>query len=117
MEELKGHELHRWLFHNKNGQTIVFPQKSMPFAVFKKDAVWGGTCEVGGIKCRIRIRHNDEGEKGKRLEVWFPHEELGRELSFEEATLVGYIEIRGSFREGTGKCVFRWIDETARTKE
>ena len=111
MEQLKGHKLHRWLFHNKAGQAIAFMQKQMPFAVFKKDAVWGGICEIGGIRCRRRIRHNDEGEKGKRLEVWFPHAELGRELSFEEATLVGHMAIEGSFQKGTGKCIFRKIGE------
>lgn len=109
MEELKGHELHRWLFHNKDGQTIVFPQKSMPFAVFKKDAIWGGICEIGGIKCRIRIRHNSEGEKGKRLEVWFPHEELEEVVPQDKSTLVGYMAIIGSFQKGNGKCVFRRI--------
>ena len=114
--KLTGHELHRWLFHDKDGKEIKFPQKSMPFAVFKKDAVWGGSCDIGDCKCRIRIRHNSGGEKGKRLEVWFPHEELDKVVPFEKSTLVGHIEIRGNFREGTGKCVFRRIDETARTK-
>lgn len=106
---LKGHELHRWLFHNKEGQEIAFSQKSMPVAVFKKDAVWGGTCEIGGIRCRIRIRHNSGGEKGKRLEVWFPHEELDEVISLDKSTLVGYMEIQGSFQKGNGKCVFRRI--------
>lgn len=106
---MRGHELHRWLFCNKDGQEMSFPQKSMPFAVFKKDAEWGGSCEIGGTKCRIRIRHNSDGEKGKRLEVWFPHEESGVVVSYEKATQVGYVEIHGSFQKGTGKCVFRRV--------
>lgn len=105
--KLKGHEIHRWLFCNKDGQDISFSQKRMPFAVFGENAVWGGSCEIGGMKCRIRIRHNSAGEKGRRLEIWFPHEELDVEVPFEKSTLVGYMEIRGSFQKGTGKCIFR----------
>lgn len=108
--KLKGHEFHRWLFHNKDGQEISFSQKHMPFSVFKKDAVWGGSCEIGGTICRIRIRHNSEGEKGRRLEIWFPHKELDVVVPLEQSTLVGYMEIRGSFQKGNGKCVFRRIE-------
>lgn len=97
---------HRWLFHNKDGKTINFTQKSMPFAVFKPNAVWGGVCELGEVKCRLRIRHNMEGERGKRLEVWFPHIELGEVLPFEKSTLVGYMKISGNWRDGTGRCFF-----------
>lgn len=105
-------EFHKWLFQNKDWQTIKFSGHTMPFAVFKDDAVWGGSCEIGDVKCNIRIRHNMDGEKGKRLEVWFPNEELGREVPVEESTLVGYMSIQGSFKDGTGKCVFRrWRDE------
>lgn len=107
--KLRGHELHRWLFQDKDGKEIKFPQKSMPFAVFKKNAVWGGSCEIGGTICRIRIRHNSEGEKGRRLEVWFPHNELGEDIPFDKSTLVGYMEILGSFQKGDGKCLFRRI--------
>ena len=106
---LRGHELHRWLFCNKDGQEMSFPQKSMPFAVFKKDAEWGGSCEIGGTKCRIRIRHNSDGEKGRRLEVWFPHKDLEEAIPLDESTLVGYMEIQGSFQKSNGKCVFRRI--------
>ena len=108
--KLKGYELHRWLFQDKDGKEIKFPQKSMPFAVFKKHAVWGGSCEIGYCKCRIRIRHNNDGEKGKRLEVWFPHKELDEFVPWDKSTLVGYMEIQGSFQRGNGKCVFRRIE-------
>ena len=96
-------EQHRWLFCNKDGQEITFSQKSMPFAVFRDNAVWGVSCEIGGTKCRIRIRHNSEGAKGRRLEIWFPHEELSQIVSFDKSTLVGYIEIYGSFQKGKGE--------------
>ena len=82
----------------------------MPFAVFKKNAVWGGTCDIGDCHCRIRLRHNSEGEKGRRLEVWFRHSELDEVLPFEKSTLVGYVEIQGSFQKGNRKCVFRRIE-------
>ena len=98
--------LHRWLFSDKSGKTFRFSQRHMPFAVFKTNAVWGGTCEIGDAKCRIRIRHNNDGEKGKRLEVWFPHEELGKVIPYEKSTLVGYMKIKGNWREGTGECYF-----------
>ena len=81
----------------------------MPFTVFKRDAVWGGSCEIGGTICRIRIRHNSEGEKGRRLEVWFPHKELEEVIPLDKSTLVGYMEIQGSFQKSNGKCVFRRI--------
>ena len=110
MDDIR-HRFHRWLFHNKDGQEIVFSQKNMPFAIFKPNAVWGGSCEIGGIKCRIRIRHNMEGEKGKRIEVWFPHKELNKEMSFEDSTLVGYMEIQGSWQKKTGKCIFRRVED------
>jgi hypothetical protein len=103
-------EMHRWCFEKRDGKEMRFSQKSMPFAVFRENAVWGGVCEIGDIKCRIRIRHNSEGEKGKRLEVWFPDQELGKEVPFEESTLVGYMLIQGSFQKGNGKCVFRRIE-------
>ena len=109
--KLKGHEFHRWLFLDKGGKEIKFPQKSMPFAVFKKDAVWGGSCDIGDCRCRIRIRHNSIGQKGRRLEIWFPHEELDEVIPFERATLVGFVEIQGSFQKGTGKCLFRQLEE------
>ena len=99
-------EMHHWLFSRREGHEITFSQKNMPFKVFKPNAVWGGSCEIGTIKCRIRIRHNSDGEKGKRLEIWFPHEELGKEVPFEESTLVGYMKIKGSWQKGTGKCFF-----------
>lgn len=103
--------LHRWLFADKNGKEMKFSQKTMPFAVFKHNAVWGGVCTIGDIKCRIKIWHNSEGEKGKRLEVRFPHEELGKVVPIDKTTLVGYIGIQGSFQKGTGTCVFQTIKE------
>ena len=104
---MKGHELHRWLFCDKDGEEMSFSQKSMPFAVFRDNAIWGGSCDIGAAKCRIRIRHNSNGEKGKRLEVWFPHKDLDEVVPFEKSTLVGYMAIRGSFQNGTGKCIFK----------
>ena len=77
--------------------------------MFKQNAVWGGSCEIGDTKCRIRIRHNSGGEKGKRLEVWFPHEVFDVVVPFDKSTLVGFIEIQGSFQKGNGKCLFRRI--------
>lgn len=100
-------EFHKWLFSDKDGKVMRFSSHGMPFAVFKHGAEWGGSCEIGDVKCGIRILHNMDGEDGKRLEVWFPHKELGREVDFDEATLVGHMAIQGSFKEGNGKCVFR----------
>ena len=96
----------RWLFERKRGHEIKFTQKSMPFSIFKDNAEWGGTCLIGEVKCCIRIRHNGCGEKGKRLEIWFPHSELGKKVPYEESTLVGYMRISGNFRLGTGRCLF-----------
>ena len=97
---------HRWLFEGKSGWEIRFTQKHMPFAVFKEDAEWGGICYIGDVKCKIRVKHNGNGEKGKRLEVWFPHRELGKEVPYEQSTLVGYMKIKGNWRDKTGRCLF-----------
>ena len=108
MKKTDNIDVHRhWLFANKDGKEIKFSQRTMPFAVFKPNAKWGGVCIIGDVKCRIRILHNQEGEKGKRLEVWFPDRELGREVPLEGTTIVGHIEIRGNWREKTGRCIFR----------
>lgn len=104
-------EFHRWLFADKDGKEIKFPQRGMPYAAFKENAVWGGPCTIGDTKCRIRIRHNSEGEKGRRLEIWFPDRELGVEVPFEHSTHVGYVKISGSFQKGTGKCFFEPVEE------
>ena len=102
----KRDDLHRWLFARKGGKEIKFRTKKMPFKVFEPDAVWGGSCELGDTPCRIRVKHNMSGEKGKRLEVWFPHSELDEEVPWERSTLVGYMQVVGNFRQGTGRCIF-----------
>lgn len=107
----KRDELHRWLFARKEGKEMTFSARSMPFAVFKPNAVWGGVCDLGEVKCRLRIRHNMEGKNGMRLEVWFPHIELGEVVPFEKSTLVGYMKIKGNWREGTGHCFFEPFKE------
>lgn len=112
----KRDDFHRWLFERKQGHEVKFTQKSMPFAVFKENAEWGGSCQVGDVKCRIRIRHNSSGEKGKRLEVWFPHSEYGKKVPYEESTLVGYIKISGNWRDGTGVCLFEPYKENNEDK-
>ena len=108
---MKGSELHRWLFHDKDGKEIKFHQKNMPFVVFKPNATWGGSCEIGAIDCCVRIRHNSDGEKGKRLEIWFPYRDNSDSVPIEKATLVGYMAIQGSFQKKTGKCIFRQYRE------
>ena len=75
--------------------------------------------ESNNNKCRIRIVHRQDAEKGKRYEVRFPDEEwkaIGvdaegktiweNKVSLEETTLVGYMEIKGNWRNGDGKCIF-----------
>ena len=109
MEQQNKDTFNRWLFSMRDGHEITFSQKSMPYAVFADNAIWGGSCHIGDIKCRIRIRHNSNGEKGKRLEVWFPDFVLDKKVPLEESTLVGYIAIKGNFRDGTGKCIFRLL--------
>ena len=111
-------ERHRWCFAHKDGQHVVFKQDGMPFKIFHDHAVWGGIVEIGGTRCRVRIVRNKGAEKGKRNEVYFPDAEWKLEpdsegtlrwtdkLTMEETTLVGYLEIKGNWREGAGSCLF-----------
>ena len=112
-------ERHRWLFANMDGRRISFKQQGMPFRVMRPDAVFGGVAFLDNNKCRIRIVHRQDAEKGKRYEVRFPDEEwkaIGvdaegktiweNKVSLEETTLVGYMEITGNWRNGDGKCIF-----------
>ena len=109
--------LHRWLFTNHDGQKITFTQKGMPFRILRPDAVFGGTVDIGGTKCRIRIIRKESAEKGKKNEVRFPdfewrQNEYGNwtsKVTDEESTLVGYMEIKGNWKEGTGKCIFHAV--------
>lgn len=112
-----GSDLHRWLFRPKDGQKIEFTQRNMPFAVFKPHALWGGTCLIGDIKCDVWIQHNDEGEKGKRLEIYFPHKLIGQTVPIEKTTHVGYMKIEGSWQKGTGKCFFEFLNEKGTPNE
>ena len=74
-------------------------------------------------KCRVRIAHRQEAEKGKRYEVHFPDREwksIGTDeegkttwtdkVSDDESTLVGYMEIIGNWKNGEGRCIFHSID-------
>ena len=108
---MERHKLHRWLFKGKSGKEIRFSAPHMPFSVFMPNAVWGGSCTIGEAICCIRIRHNSSGEKGRRLEVWFPHKEYREEVPYAEATLVGYVKIRGNWKEKTAHCYFQHIEE------
>lgn len=116
-------ERHRWLFADKDGQTIKFTQEGMPFRILKDDAHFGGVVHIGDTKCRIRIIRNQRAEKGKRNEVHFPDFEWRREetdgrdglwtneVADSESTLVGYMEIAGNWKTGEGKCIFHPVDE------
>lgn len=115
-------ERHRWLFENHDGDRISFTQKGMPFRIMQPNAEFGGVVHIGDTKCRIRIVHRQDAEKGKRYEVRFPDVEWKRigtdeegkqiwtnEVPIEETTLVGYMEVKGNWRNGEGKCLFHPI--------
>lgn len=115
-------ERHRWLFSHMEGRSITFKKKGMPFRVMKPDAEVGCVVNINGTKCRVRIVHRQEAEKGKRYEVHFPDREWKRigtdeegntawtyHVSDEESTLVGYIEITGNWKNGTGRCIFHTL--------
>lgn len=116
-------ERHRWLFANKDGKNITFTQEGMPFRILKDGARFGGVVHIGDTKCRIRILRNQKAERGKRNEVRFPDVEWKKiddgsgdglwtnEVSDSDSTLVGYMEIAGNWKEGTGKCIFHPVEE------
>ena len=64
-------ERHRWLFANMDGRRITFGQRIMPFRVMRPNAEVGGVAFLDGNRCRIRIVHRQDAEKGKRYEVRF----------------------------------------------
>ena len=118
-------ERHRWLFAKMDGRRITFDQEGMPFRVMRSDAVFGGVAFLDGNRCRIRIVHKQNEEKGKRYEVRFPDKEWkrigtgvegepiwSRDVPLEETTLVGYMEMTGYWKNGTGKCLFHPIGES-----
>ena len=116
-------ERHRWLFANKDGKKITFTQEGMPFRILKDGARFGGVVHIGDTKCRIRILRNQKAERGKRNEVRFPDVEWKKiddgsgdglwtnEVSDSDSTLVGYMEIAGNWKKGTGKCIFHPVEE------
>ena len=116
-------ELHRWLFANMEGRLITFDQKGMPFRIMKPDAEFGGVVHINDTKCRLRILHRKDSEKGKRYDVYFPDREWKRigtdeegkpvwtdKVSTDESTLVGYMEISGNWKDGKGRCIFHTLD-------
>lgn len=117
-------ERHRWLFAKMDGRRITFDQKGMPFRVMRPDAVFGGVAYLDNNRCRIRIVHRQDAEKGKRYEVRFPDKEWKQtgteedstwtnDVPLAETTLVGYMEITGNWKAGTGRCWFHTIDKSA----
>lgn len=115
-------ERHRWLFAHMDGRRITFEQKGMPFRVMNPDAEFGGVVHIKDTKCRVRILHRQEAEKGKRYEVHFPDREwksIGTDeegkpawtdkVSDDESTLVGYMEITGNWKNGAGRCIFHTL--------
>lgn len=117
-------ERHRWLFAKMDGRRITFEQKGMPFRVMHPDAVFGGVAFLDGNRCRIRIIHRQDAEKEKRYEVRFPDKEWKQvgiddegktiwdnNVSLEETALVGYMEITGNWKDGTGRCIFHPVGE------
>lgn len=119
-------ERHRWLFAKMDGRRITFGQKGMPFRVMRPDAVFRGVAFLDGNRCRIRIVHKQDAEKGKRYEVRFPDKEWrqvgtddkgmpiwANDVPLEETTLVGYMEITGNWKAGEGRCWFHTIDKSA----
>ena len=107
------------------GHKITFMQEGMPFRILRDDARFGGVVHIGDTKCRIRIIRNQRAEKGKRNEVHFPDFEWRREESDGgdglwtnevadcDSTLVGYMEIKGNWKTGEGKCVFHPVGAQA----
>lgn len=115
-------ERHRGLFDHMDGRRITFEQKGMPFRVMKPDAEFEGVVHIKDTKCRVRIVHRQEAEKGKRYEIYFPDREWKRigtdeegktawtdKVSDDESTLVGYMEIIGNWKDGEGRCIFHSI--------
>ena len=114
-------ERHRWLFAKMDGRRITFDQKGMPFRVMRPDAVFGGVAYLDNNRCRIRIVHRQDAEKGKRYEVRFPDKEWKQtgteedstwtnDVPLAETTLVGYMEITGNWKAGTGRCWFHPVE-------
>ncbi|MBO6031773.1 MAG: hypothetical protein J6Q22_09995 [Prevotella sp.] len=118
---MKRDEMHRLLFSNMEGRQITFKQKGMPFRVMRPNSVFGGVAYFDNNKCRIRIVHRQESEEGKRYEVRFPDVEWKlisngsgegvwtNKVEDCDSTLVGYMEITGNWKAGTGKCIFHSI--------
>lgn len=118
-------ERHRWLFADKDGKRISFTQEGMPFRILKDGARFGGVVYIGDTKCRIRILRNGKAPKGKRNEVHFPDAEWRKEEDASgdglwtnevadcDSTLVGYMEIKGNWKTGEGKCVFHPVGAQA----
>lgn len=118
---LRGSELHKWLFSKMDGREMKFTQQGMPFKVLHSGARVGGTVTIGENPCKVWLVRRSEAEKGKRIEVRFPYKmyrrvEEGDEeptsdlIPVEESTLVGYMEVRGNFKQGTGRCVFHPVE-------
>ena len=117
-------ERHRWLFAKMDGRRITFDQKGMPFRVMRPNAVFGGVAYLDNNRCRIRVVHRQDAEKGKRYEVRFPDKEWRQtgteenptwtnDVPLAETTLVGYMEITGNWKAGEGRCWFHPIDKSA----
>lgn len=127
-------ERHRWLFAHMEGRRITFKQKGMPFRVMRPNAVFSGVAYLNDTKCRIRIVHKQDTEKGKRYEVRFPDREYVNNpryapnaipeegkpieepmilstLPIGDTTLVGYMEIAGNWKAGEGRCWFHPIHD------
>ena len=103
------------LFSHMEGREMYFPSSGMPFKVMKPDGEFGGLTYIGYCRCRVRVVHKQEAEKSKLYEVRFPDSELDKKVPTEETTLVGYMEIKGNWREHTGKCIFHPIGESNAT--
>lgn len=99
-------EQHRMLFAHMDGREMRFPSSGMPFKVMKPYGEFGGVTYIGDCRCRVRVIHRQEAEKGKRYEVRFPDSELDVRPPTEETTLVGYMEIKGNWKAHEGVCLF-----------
>ena len=82
----------RWLFSGKDGQRVKFPSGEQFRLKEKEGTVFGGTVEIGGAVCRIRVVHRVNADSSK-LEVRFPDKEFGEKMKESETTLVGYLSI------------------------
>ena len=103
---------HRWLFSHMEGREVTFTQTGMPFRIMRPDAVVGGVVYIGDCKCRVRMCRKQNAEQGKRYEVRFPDTEIGEKVSEEGSTLVGYLEMKGNWSEGSGVCIFHPVGLT-----